>query len=146
MVFRRGNRLRPIVSRKAVVDDSGVIPGNTATVIFSASANCLAQGVAAADIASVQEVTAGSKIFGFYLSLFAAYDTNQMAAAVPLIDWYVIYDKGNSMGTSFTPTGLPTPGNTGIHNNKSKILHEESWIYYCEFPYYRELGDLLEWN
>ncbi len=128
MVFRRRSRLVPIVSRKAVVDDSGVVPGNTSTVIFSASANCLAQGVAAADITNVQEVTAGSKIFGFYLSLFAAYDTNQPAAAVPLIDWYIIYDKGNSMGTAFTATGLPVPGATGTHNNKSKIIHEEKGL------------------
>ncbi len=110
------------------MDDSGVIPGNTATVIFSAQANSLVQGVNAADLANVQEVTAGAKVFGFYLSIFAAYDTNQAAASVPLIDWYIIYDKGNSMGTSFTATGLPVPGATGTHVNKSKILHEEKGL------------------
>ncbi len=50
------------------------------------------------------------------------------ANEIPLIDWYIIHSPGNAFGTTFDATNLPTPGATGVHNNKNKIIHTEKGL------------------
>ncbi len=71
---------------------------------------------------------------GLYLSMFYALDINQTGAgSVPLLDWYIIYDKGGRL-TSGAPTfgdtakDAPIPGATGSAINKNSILHEEKGL------------------
>ncbi len=122
MVFRRQN-LRPINSRKNVVDASSVIPAGTNTVFDNIIA-----GVDQADLPSVEEVTTGSRVNGMYLSFFAISEGGEIANEVPLVDWYIIKDSGGAFGTAFDATHLPTPGTTGVHINKRWILHEEKGL------------------
>ncbi len=128
MVYRRGMALRPINSRKNIVDDSGVLPAGSSTLLFSATSNSVLKGVDNAVITAAEEVDVGSKVMGVFLSLFFASDSNVPAATPPLLDFYVLYDKTGAVGSAFTATGLPTPGNTGVHQNKGKIFHEEKGL------------------
>ncbi len=63
------------------------------------------------------------------MSLFFISEGGELAAEVPLVDWYVIKDNGSTMQTAgFVVTGLPTPGTTGLHENKRFILHHEKGL------------------
>ncbi len=121
MVFRRN--LRPINSRKNVVDSSTVLAAGTNTVI-----DTLLRGVDQADLATVDEVTTGSKVSSFYHSSFYIAEGGEIATEVPLVDWYIIQNAGNTFGTTFDATNLPTPGATGSHINKRFIIHEEKGL------------------
>ncbi len=130
----RGFSKRPINSLKNVVDQSGVIPALTDTLIGAEPTgfgyNTLATAIDSGSppAAQTSSVAKGCKINGIYISLFIAEDTNAAATEVNLADWYIIYDKGGVMGNSFTTSTLPTPGATGSSRNKNKILHEEKGL------------------
>ncbi len=121
MPFRRN--LQVINRRKNVVDQSGILVASTNTVLDN-----IITGVDQADLASVDEVTTGSRVNGVYLSFFAIAEGGELAAEVPLVDWYVIKDSGGAFGTTFDATHLPTPGSTGSHVNKRWIIHEEKGL------------------
>ncbi len=132
--FNRGFAKRPINSLKNVVDQSGVIPAITDTLLgaeptgfgYNTIATAIDSGSPA--VTATSSVAKGCTIKGIYLSLFLAEDTNSAATEVNLADWYIIYDKGGVMGSNFTTSTLPTPGATGSHRNKNKILHEEKGL------------------
>ncbi len=83
--------------------------------------------------ANPEEVPRGCKINGFYLSLFFGLDVNQTGpAAVPLLDWYCMIEKGGvliangSFGNGATQ--IPVPGATGLNQNVNQIVHEEKGL------------------
>ncbi len=115
--------LRPINSRKNVVDLSSILAAGTNTVFDN-----VINGVDQADLAVVDEVTTGSTVNSFYMSLFAIAEGGEIANEVPLVDWYIIKDNGGNFGTTFDATNLPTPGATGSNLNKRHIIHEEKGL------------------
>ncbi len=123
MVFNRGMGLRPINSIKNIVDNSGILPAGVNTSI-----HLPINGVRNADLASVNEVDVGSKISSIFLELFFFSEGGELANEVPLVDWYILKNGGNSWGTTFNATNLPSPGGTGDHINKRHILHEEKGL------------------
>ncbi len=123
MVFRRAIALRPVNSRKNIVDQAGILPAITNTVLDN-----IINGVDQADLATVDEVTTGSRVNGFFMSFFAIGEGGEIANEVPLVDWYIIKDSGGAFGTTFDATHLPTPGTTSVHVNKRWIIHEEKGL------------------
>ncbi len=121
MPFRRN--LQVINRRKNVVDQSGILAAGVNTVLDN-----IITVVDQADLASVDEVTTGSRVNGFFMSFFAIAEGGEIANEVPLVDWYVIKDSGGAFGTTFDATHLPTPGATGSHVNKRWIIHEEKGL------------------
>ncbi len=121
MPFRQS--LRPINSRKNIVETSGITGAVTNAVLDN-----IIQGVDQADLASVDEVTTGSKVNGFFMSCFFIAEGGEVASEVPLVDWYIIKDPGGTFGTTFDATHLPTPGATGSHINKRYIIHTEKGL------------------
>ncbi len=121
MAFRRS--LHPVVSTKNVVETSGILAASTNTVISS-----LTSTVDSATLASALSVERGSTINSIYLSCFFITEGGEVAAEVPLVDWYVIKDNGGTMGSTFDATHLPTPGSQGVHDNKRYILHTEKGL------------------
>ncbi len=116
----RGNALRPIISTKNVVETSGILPAGTDTVLDE-----LTNAVDAPSLAVSNSVARGSKVNGMFLSLFFITEGGELANEVPLVDWYIIKNPGFSFTSTFDATNLPTPGNTGIHDNKRFIFHTE---------------------
>ncbi len=123
MVFRRMSALRPINSIKNVVDNSGIIPNSTDTSI-----SLPIFGVRNADLATANEVDVGCKVTSVFLEIFFFTEGGELANEVPLVDWYILKDDGNAYGTTFNAINLPSPGGTGTHQNKRKILHEEKGL------------------
>ncbi len=123
MVFRRSMGLRPINSIKNVFDASGILAAGTNT-----SLALVTFGVRNADLATANEVDTGSKVSSVFFEIFFYTEGGELANEVPLVDWYVIKDGGNSWGVTFNATNLPTPGATGTHINKRHILHEEKGL------------------
>ncbi len=124
MVFhRRGMSLRPINSIKNVFDTSGIMAAVTNTSLALTTF-----GVRNADLATSNEVNVGSKITSVFLEIFFYTEGGEVANEVPLVDWYILKDDGNAYGTTFNASNLPTPGATGTHINKRKILHEEKGL------------------
>ncbi len=114
----------PINSRKNVFDISSVIAASTNAVVANP-----VDTVENALLSDVNGVTRGCKIYSIYMSLFFISEGGELAAEVPLVDWYVIKDNGSTMQTAgFVVTGLPTPGTTGLHENKRFILHHEKGL------------------
>ncbi len=110
------------------MDASGALVASTNTVIQN-----LIQGEDETSRGSqVFAVQRGGVVRGIYLSLFFASDVNQAASAVPLLDWYLILDKGGVLNS--TPTfgngagDYPIPGSTGTGVNVNKIIHEEKGL------------------
>ncbi len=122
-VPRFQNALRPVISTKNVVEISGILAAGTNTVSLN-----LALAVDSATLAASNSVERGSKINGFFLSVFYIAEGGEVANEVPLVDWYVIKDPGNNMGTTFDATHLPTPGASGVHDNKRFIFHTEKGL------------------
>ncbi len=122
MVFRRGFRrsLHPVISTKNVEDTSTVLAATTNTVI-----DVLAVAVETPTLAATDSVARGSTINGLYLSLFFISEGGEVANEVPLVDWYILKNPGNNFASTFDASNLPTPGNTGSHDNKRYIFHEE---------------------
>ncbi len=115
--------LRPIKSVKHIQELSGIIAAGTNTVFLT-----LVDGVDAYTLADPDGCPVGSKVNGIFLSVFIIAEGGEVANEVPLVDWYIIIDKGNQMGTTFSATRLPTPGATGTHIMKSKIIHTEKGL------------------
>jgi len=119
--FRRG--LNPVVSTKNVSELSSIIAAGTNTVALS-----IADAVDAPTLAQLDEVERGCVINGFYFSCFFIAEGGEVAAEVPLVDWYIIKSPGGSFASTFDATNLPTPGSTGIHVNKRFIIHTEKGL------------------
>ncbi len=85
-------------------------------------------GVRNADLATTNEVDVGSKISSVFLEVFFYSEGGELGNEVPLVDWYILKNGGNSWGSTFNATNLPTPGATGSHINKRHILHEEKGL------------------
>ncbi len=115
--------LRPIDSVKHIVETSGILASGTS----AATAN-LVDGVDAYSLADTNGVPTGSKINSIYFSCFFITEGGELAAEVPLVDWYIIKSPGGTYGTTFDATNLPTPGATGSHANKRHILHTEKGL------------------
>ncbi len=105
------------------MDTSSVLAAGTNTVF-----DTIIRGVDQADLATVDEVTTGSKVSSFYHSSFYIAEGGELATEVPLVDWYIIYNPGNVFGVTFDTANLPTPGATGGHVNKRFIIHEEKGL------------------
>ncbi len=115
--------LRPIKSIKHVVETSAILAASTNTIGLN-----LLTGVDAYTLADVDGVPAGSRVNSVFVSVFVIAEGGEVAAEVPLVDWYFLGDKGGAMGSGFTSTTQPTPGATGSHLNKSMILHTEKGL------------------
>ncbi len=125
MVFRRGRRGlgNKINSTKNIVDVSGIIAASTNTKLAT-----LAQTVESAALATTNEVDKGCSIYSIFLSMYQIAEGGEVANEVPLMDWYIIKDDANNMGTTFDASHLPTPGATGVHENKRYIFHTEKGL------------------
>ncbi len=121
--FQRGMALRPIKGIKHIVEASNI---SAATV--NSVGMVILNGVDQYTLADVDGCPAGSKVNGIFLSIFIISEGGELATEVPLADWYIIVDKGNQMGSTFSATRLPTPGATGSHIMKSKIIHTEKGL------------------
>ncbi len=121
MVFRRS--LRPIDSVKHIVETSGILGAGVNTVQSS-----IISGVDAYSLAATNGVPTGAKVSSFYLSVFVISEGGEVANEVPLVDWYIIKNPNSVYGTTFSAQFLPTPGATGSHSNKSKIIHTEKGL------------------
>ncbi len=115
--------LRPITSRKNIVEISGILAGSTNSVLDN-----IWRGADNADLAVTEEVTTGATVNGFFMSCFFIAEGGEVASEVPLVDWYIIKDPGGTFGTTFDATHLPTPGATGSHINKRYIIHTEKGL------------------
>ncbi len=115
--------LRPIVGLKHIVETSSVTAATTNTVGLN-----LLTGVDQYGLADADGVPAGARVNSVFVSIFIISEGGEIATEVPLVDWYFLCDKGGAYGTTFNSTSLPTPGATGIHLNKSAILHTEKGL------------------
>ncbi len=119
-----------INSTKNVVDASGVIPANVSTNIIVPVKGVTANAVQTTEF---NNVIRGSKVSGFYLSLFFALDINQTGAGVvPLVDWLVFYNKNgiidSTSHSATNPQVYPVPGATGNNTNRSQVFHESKGL------------------
>ncbi len=122
MVFRRSNRLRPVVSTKNVVETSSILGAGVDTVALT-----VVNTVDSATLAVSNSVERGSTVNGIFISLFFYSEGGEIAAEVPLVDWFVFKNNGNNFA-GFDATNIPTPGATGIHDNKRYIIHTEKGL------------------
>ncbi len=124
-MFHRSNRGKGQVinSTKNVVETSTILAAGTNTRLM-----IIATAVENAALATAQQVDKGSKIHSIYLSVFAIAEGGEVANEVPLVDWYVLKDNADAMGTTFDAAHLPTPGATGVHENKRFIFHTEKGL------------------
>ncbi len=131
VVFRRRFNMakRPINATKNVVDASGALIALTETIIIKPINTVVGSAV---NQNNFNEIARGSKVNGFYLSLFFASDTNAAAAEVPLLDWYCFYNRSGIVDettfSSTNPAQLPAAGATGTNTNRNQILHEEKGL------------------
>ncbi len=130
MPFHRRRDPRQVISSvKNVVDLSSTLVATTNTLLST-----IIVGRDVTDRGTNPfEVDRGSKVFGFYRSLFFAQDVNAAAAAIPLLDWYCLVDKGGNLSGSAPTFGngvrdLPIPGSTGTASNVNKVIHEEKGL------------------
>ncbi len=124
MVFRRrGNALRPIDSVKHIVETSGIIAAGVNTVGLT-----IIDGVDTYSLADADGCPTGSKVNGFFLSIFIISEGGEIANEVPLADWYLIKSPGAVYAATFNAANLPTPGTTGVHKNKRQIFHTEKGL------------------
>ncbi len=123
MPFHRGNSLRPIDSVKHIVETSGIIAAGTNTV-----QSTLIKGVDAYALADTDGVPTGAKVNGIFLSVYIITEGGEIANEVPLVNWYIIKSAAGVFGSAFSAALLPTPGATGSHKNKSKIIHTEKGL------------------
>lgn len=110
---RRAQALRPIQTRKEVVDSTaiGVAAATNTEIILGQAVNDYT-GV-------VGRFETGSVISGFYL-----FFQIQPEAAQGNVDWYIIKVPGQDNGV----IALPTPGTIGGSVWRNKVLHEEKGI------------------
>ncbi len=109
-----------------MVNTSGILAGITNTVLHFVALT-VEPGLNV--LADQDAVPKGCTINGFYHSNFFISEGGEVANEVPLVDWYFIKDPGGNMeALGFTANGLPTPGNTGVHENKRFIIHTEKGL------------------
>ncbi len=123
MGFRRGMGLRPIQSTKHIVEISGI-----SAAVSDAVALTIVKGVDNPVLANTSEVQPGHKVSSIFISAFYLAEGGEIANEVPLVDWYVINNPGNTFAATFTATTNPTPGATGSHINKRFIFHTEKGL------------------
>ncbi len=124
MVFRRrmGNALRPVVSTKNVIETSGILAAGVNTVALT-----LIDTADSASLAVSNSVERGSKVNGIFLSIFFYTEGGEVANEVPLVDWYILKNNGDSLA-GFGVNDLPIPGSSGISDNKRYIFHTEKGL------------------
>ncbi len=88
----------------------------------------IANTVDAPTLAVNNQVGRGSSINGLFLSIFFYTEGGEVANEVPLVDWYILKNPGFSFTTVFDAANLPTPGATGVHDNKRFIFHTEKGL------------------
>lgn len=123
MAFRRALKLRPINSVKHIVEGSSILAAGVDTILDN-----ITIGADAYSLANDAGCPTGSRVGSFYLSVFAIAEGGEIANEVPLVDWYIIKNNGNTFGTTFGTTTHPTPGATGTHINKRFIIHTEKGL------------------
>ncbi len=97
----------------------------TTNTILDTPINAVVNAALAVD----SQVERASKINSIFLSIFFYTEGGEVANEVPLVDWYIIKDQGGRMGAAgFVPDGLPTPGASGVHENKRYIFHTEKGL------------------
>ncbi len=104
------------------METSSVLAATTDTVALT-----IVNTVDSATLAVNNSVERGSSINGIFLSCFWIAEGGEIANEVPLVDWYIFKNNGNNFA-GFDATNLPTPGQTGIHDNKRFILHTEKGL------------------
>ncbi len=112
------------------MDASGIIPVGVSTNIIVPVKGVTANNVATTEL---NNVIRGSKVSGFYLSLFFTLDVNQSGmGAVPLVDWLVFYNKNgiidSTTHSATNPQVYPVPGATGNNTNRSQVFHESKGL------------------
>ncbi len=123
MVMPRFRSARnPIMSKKNIVDTSGIAAAVTNTI-----AQTTIDAVDNPVIANVAEVQTGSTVSSIFYSVYVISEGGEVANEVPLVDFYFIKVPGGIWAT-FTGANLPTPGATGSHLNKRHILHTEKGL------------------
>ncbi len=124
MVFRRfQSGKRPIRSVKHIVDTSSIVAAVTNTILIRPVA-----GVDAYSLADENGVPTGATVNSIFLIIYIYSEGGEVSNEVPLTDWYIIKNPGNTFGTTFGAQNLPTPGATGSHINKRFIFHEEKGL------------------
>jgi len=118
--FRRS--LHPVVSTKNVSESAQIIAATTNTILQT-----VVNTVEAPTLAATNSVARGSTVNGIYLSLFIYSEGGEVSNEVPLVDWYIMKNPGGNF-TTFSATGLPSPGATGSHDNKRYIFHTEKGL------------------
>ncbi len=121
--FRRSMSLRPVDSKKHIVELSGILAAGVNTVALG-----LVQAVDTYSLSDTDGVPTGSRINGIFISTFFIAEGGELGNEVPLVDWYVIHNPGNAFTTTFNAANLPTPGTTGVHLNKRHIVHTEKGL------------------
>ncbi len=115
---------RPIInSVKHIVETSGILAASTDTVLET-----ITDSNNTYTLSDANGVPIGAQVSSFYFSCFFIAEGGEVANEVPLVDWYIIYDPANTYGGTFDATNLPTPGSTGVHANKRKIIHTEKGL------------------
>ncbi len=111
----RFSSIRPVNRVKHVIDSSGTVSGTTV------SANTLAMTVDVRGTPfSPVEVVVGSKINGFFLSVFMIGSTGAPQANSQ--NWFLIkVHTGQN-------AAVPVPGNTGVSEIRNQIIHEEKGV------------------
>ncbi len=118
--FRRN--LHPVISTKNVSETSSIVGAGVNTVLLT-----LVNTVDAPTLAATNSVARGATVNGVFLSIFIYSEGGEVANEVPLADWYIIKNPGGNF-TTFSATGLPTPGATGSFDNKRFIFHTEKGL------------------
>lgn len=114
---------RPINSVKHIAEISGIVAASTNTVFLTP-----VDAVNTYTLSDTNGVPIGSMVSSLYLSFYAIAEGGEIAAEVPLVDWYILKNPGATFGTAFDATSLPTPGATGSHANKRWIIHTEKGL------------------
>ncbi len=108
-MYRRALALRPIISRKNIVDEQGGLVAGTQVETV------LADTVDSAVLANTNEVETGSTINGIFLNVQVQ---SSSEAALPNVYMFVAKNPGNNIT-------MPQGNATGASDNKRFIIHTE---------------------
>ncbi len=111
-----------MISTKNVSESAQIIAASTNTILQT-----IVSTVEAPTLATTNSVARGATVNGLYLSIFIYSEGGEVANEVPLADWYILKNPGGNF-TTFSATGLPSPGATGSHDNKRFIFHTEKGL------------------
>jgi len=114
MVPRRFSR-GMVNSVKNVVDTSGQLTGATQSVTDVTAT------VAAQTTQGGNEVTQGSKVFAFFISIFVLGSSGSTSG---LVDWYI----WKNVRSAIPSASIPVPGATGTSPLRNYIIHEEKGL------------------